>query len=147
MTTSLHASRRPLQLLVAASVVVLLSACATMGGKPEDVVAQRAQAYWNARIKGDSAAAYAMVNSGYRKLYTLDDFKRQYAATSAREAEVKKVECDTDKCNVSTRMEVQPPMPASNLSAMAAKKPFTIETYSDSTWLLEDGQWVLYIQP
>ena len=146
MKTALFPSR-PVKALAVMAAAAMLGACATLGGKPEEVVAKNAQAYWNARIQGDTAKAYALVSPGYRKLHSLDDFKREYAATSAREAEVKKVECGPDRCTVSTRLAVAPPVPASNLSAMAAQKPFTIETYSDSIWLLEDGQWSLYLQP
>ena len=143
MTTSLHASRRPLQLLVAVAAATLLSACATMGGKPEDVVAQRAQAYWDARIKGDAATAYSLLSPGYRKLHTQKDFAKEYASTTAVEAQVKKVVCSEDKCTVSTRLVVTPALPG----IMSLQNPIKIDSYSDTTWLLEDGKWGLFLQP
>ena len=143
MTTSSCASRRPLQLLVAVAAATLLSACATMGGKPEDVVAQRAQTYWDARIKGDAATAYALLSPGYRKLHTQKDFAKEYAATSAVEAQVKDVVCTADKCTVNTRLVAILPM----MGGISTQNPVKIDTYSESTWLLEDGKWGLFLQP
>lgn len=142
MKTSMFPARS-LRALSVVAAAALLGACATMGGKPEDVVAQRAQAYWDARIKGDTTAAYALLSPGYRKLHTQTDFSKEYASTSAVEAQVKKVQCTEDKCTVSTRLVVTPVLPG----MMAMQKPVRIENYTDSIWLLEDGKWGLFLQP
>ena len=53
MTTTLFQPQF-LRVGAAAALALSLSACATFGGgTPEEIVAKRAQAYWDARIKGD----------------------------------------------------------------------------------------------
>ena len=142
MKTSMFPARS-LRALSVVPAAALLSACATMGGKPEDVVAKRAQAYWEARIKGDTAAAYALLSPGYRKLHTEKDFVREYPGTSAVEAEVKKVQCTENRCSVTTRLGVAPVLPG----MLSQGKPLKIDSYSDSIWLLEDGKWSMFLQP
>ena len=46
----------------------MLSACASLAPKtPEEAVSQRAQAYWDARLKGDKAKAVEAYRSAYQK--------------------------------------------------------------------------------
>lgn len=117
-----------------------LTACATMdSGTPEQIVTKRAQAYWDARLKGDASAAYGFANDAFRQAVDEEKFKRGHMATFAVGAEVQKVECDAQKCDVGVNLKVNPPLPG--------KKIGTIDMYSKQTWLLEDGQWKLYLEP
>ena len=117
-----------------------LTACATMdSGTPEQIVTKRAQAYWDARLKGDASTAYGLTNDAFRQAVDEDKFKRGHMATFAVGAEVQKVECDAQKCDVGINLKVNPPLPG--------KKIGTIDMYSKQTWLLEDGQWKLYLEP
>ena len=46
---------------VVAASMLLLAGCASMEtGKPEEIVAKRAQAFWNARAAGQTDKAYAL---------------------------------------------------------------------------------------
>ena len=117
-----------------------LTACATIdSGTPEQIVTKRAQAYWDARLKGDASTAYGLTNDAFRQAVDEDKFKRGHMATFAVGAEVQKVECDAQKCDVGINLKVNPPLPG--------KKIGTIDMYSKQTWLLEDGQWKLYLEP
>lgn len=117
-----------------------LSACATFGGgTPEQIVAKRAQAYWDARLNGDTAKAYAFTNEAFKLAVDESKFKQGHMATFAVGAEVSKVVCDAQKCDVGINLKVNPPLPG--------KKIGTIDMYSKQTWLLEDGQWQLFLEP
>lgn len=117
-----------------------LGACATMdSGTPEQIVTKRAQAYWDARLKGDATTAYGFANDAFRQAVSEQKFKQGHMATFAVGAEVQKVECDAQKCDVGTNLKVNPPLPG--------KKIGTIDVYSKQTWLLEDGQWKLFMEP
>ena len=117
-----------------------LAGCATMdSGTPEQIVTKRAQAYWDARLKGDASTAYGFANDAFKQAVDEQKFKRGHMATFAVGAEVQKVECDAQKCDVGVNLKVNPPLPG--------KKVGTIDMYSKQTWLLEDGQWKLYLEP
>ena len=117
-----------------------LTACATFGtATPEQMVAKRAQAYWDARLKGDTAKAYQFTNAAFKLAVDEKGFSRNHMASFAVGAEVHKVECDAQKCDVGVNLKVDPPLPG--------KKVGTIDMYSKQTWLLEDSQWVLFLEP
>lgn len=137
-------SMQSFRMLTVVAVATVLSACATMErGKPEDVVAQRAQTYWDARLRGDMAAAYALTNPGYRKIRSLHEFTRAYRATSVDGAKVGSVDCEPDRCTVNMEFRATVAFPMKGIN----QKPVTIDTFSSSTWLLENGQWWLYMEP
>lgn len=123
-----------------AAAALSLTACATFGGgTPEEVVAKRAQAYWNARLNGDASKAYQFTNAAFKLAVDEKKFKQNNMASFAVAAEVHKVECDAQKCDVGINLKVDPPIPG--------KKLGTIDMYSKQTWLLEDGQWMLFLEP
>ena len=54
-----------------------LAACATMdSGTPEQIVTKRAQAYWDARLKGDASTAYGFANDAFKQAVDEQKFKR-----------------------------------------------------------------------
>ena len=120
---------------------MMLTACASlgMGGTPEEVVAKRANDYWAARISGDKGKAYSYANAAYKLAVTQEGFSRQYPGTFAQSAKVKTVNCEQQKCEVGIALVVNAPIPGRKVS--------NIDMYSTQTWLLEDGQWWLYLQP
>ncbi|MCS4294709.1 hypothetical protein M2375_002942 [Comamonas sp. BIGb0152] len=126
--------------LFAIGAAVSMVACASFQpSTPEEVVAKNALAFTNARIKGDHAAAYAYTNAAYQKARTLEDYKKAYPGTFAQSAAIHDVKCDEEKCAVGIDLKVKPPLITKNLG--------TIDMYSKQTWLLEDGQWRLYVEP
>lgn len=126
--------------LFAIGAAASLVACASLQpATPEEIVAKDALAFTNARIKGDHAAAYAYTNAAYQKAHTLDQYKKAYPGTFAQSAAIHDVKCNEEKCDVGIDLQVKPPLIGKNLG--------TIEMYSKQTWLLEDGQWRLYLEP
>lgn len=117
---------------------LLLAGCASFApATPEQMVQQRATAYWQARITGQVDKAYALSTPSYRQLRTEAQFKTQFGSSlSIESAEIKKIDCEIDKCNVQLRMSVKPQLPGVKLGA--------INTYVNELWLLEAGEWWRY---
>lgn len=126
---------RWLGLSVVVSGSLLVAGCANLGvSKPEDVVKQRSEAFWAARVAGKIDKAYALTSPSFRKLRTLDQYQSQYAkGAGLKQVSVVKVACEPEKCTVRIKIEATPPLMGVSVG--------TIATHSDEIWLLEDGQW------
>ena len=71
---------RILGLSVMVSGSLLMVGCASLGAsKPEDIVKQRSETFWAARVAGQMDKAYALTTPSYRKLRTLEQYQSQYA--------------------------------------------------------------------
>jgi len=128
------------KVLFAIGAAAAVVGCASLQpATPEEVVAKNALAFTNARFQGDHAAAYAYTNAAYQKARTLEQYKKAFPGTFAQSAEIHDVKCDAEKCDVGVDLKVKPPLIGKNLG--------TIDMYSKQTWLLEDGQWRLYLEP
>ncbi len=120
--------------------VASLGACASFAPKtPEQSVTQRSQEYWDARIKGDKAKAYTYAHPSYKQVASEKDFALQFPGTFAKSVQIQKVECDTEKCTVGVNMKVTPPIIGSKLK--------DIDMYVSESWLLDGGQWWIYLKP
>ena len=118
----------------ALAVALALAGCATLGGTPEQAVAQRSAEYWKARASGDYATAYALTPPSYRQLHSLEQFRQQFGQGAAIQgAEVVKVDCEAEKCSARIKISAAPALVGLNLG--------TIATHLSETWLLEGGQW------
>jgi len=97
---------------LAALAAILLAACAD-NRPPEEIVAERAQARWDALVARDFDAAYEYYTPGYRELNTSADFaaemRRRPVTWTA--AEVFAVECEADspRCEVRARLNYSAP--------------------------------------
>ena len=129
---------RILGLSVMVSGSLLMVGCASLGAsKPEDIVKQRSETFWAARVAGQMDKAYALTTPSYRKLRTLEQYQSQYAkGAGMKQVSVIKVTCEPEKCTVRTKIEAAPPLMGVSVG--------TIATHSDEIWLLEDGQWWRY---
>jgi len=124
--------------IFAVSTLMLLASC-NEARPPEEIVAERAQARWDALIARDYREAWKFLTPGYRE--TLEDF--DYAAEMARRpiqwtsAEVFRVECDEDlpRCSVQTRIEYTVP------AAMPGVGSLSSRSGSVEIWLQIEGQW------
>lgn len=126
--------------LFAIGAAASLVACAAFQpDPPEQAVAKRAQGYWDARLKGDAEKTRSYMNEAFRLAVDDKRFARNYMATFAVGAKVKKVTCEAEKCEVGVNLSVIPPIPGQKMG--------TIDMYSTQTWLLEDGRWNLYQAP
>jgi hypothetical protein len=82
-------------------MVLPLAACAVLQGKPEEVVAQRAQERWDDLVKGDFKAAYQFLSPGSRSVQSEDDYVKGLRRDFWKSAQVKKVTCEgEDRCDV-----------------------------------------------
>lgn len=121
--------------LLALLAAALLSGCATFTpATPQEQVTKRAAEYWQARIAGNPAQAYALLTPSYRKIKTLEQFTVQYGQpVSVIAAEVVSVNCEAEKCTAKMKLDTKPFIPGLNLGV--------IDMYVDEIWLMEDGQW------
>ena len=95
-------------------VVALLAACATTTGQfvtgqspPEvkkEVVTARANARWQALLRGDLAAAYEYLSPGAKADMSLDLYKGKHKIGMYRAAKIESVVCDADVCTVSVSL-------------------------------------------
>jgi hypothetical protein len=137
-TLSWIRQRQPLWMPALAAVAAMaLAGCATMAAPPEKVVEQRAAAYWKARVAGDYGRAYELSTPAYRKLHTVEEFRKQFGSgVAVQSAEPVNVTCEPEKCVVRIKIGATPALLGMNLG--------TIATHLSETWLLEDGQWWRY---
>jgi hypothetical protein len=134
----MHAITRRFSLITLVTAGTLLSACASFQTKPEDAVTQRANARWQALVKGDMAKAYTYNTPGFRAVVDFEGFKgRTGIAGRWHAAQVVNVTCDTpERCKAIIKLEFSTLMPG--------RSKDRITTHIDETWLLEDGQWWIF---
>lgn len=98
--------------ILAVLAAILLAACAD--NRPaEEIVAERAQARWDALVARDFAAAYEYYTPGYRETTTAEAFSAEMSIRSVKwtAAEVFGIECEADapRCEVRTRLKYSAP--------------------------------------
>ena len=89
-----------------------MSGCAGVGGISADspdqakreAVAARAEARWQALIKGNLPAAYEYLSPATRATVPLDVYKAKHKAMLYRSANVESVDCVKDACTVRLRV-------------------------------------------
>jgi hypothetical protein len=110
ISASIVAIQRHLTRSAAVAVWATLAVgCASLPGSlspdsPADVkqaaVAERANARWQAIIKGEYGKAYEFSSEASRQAVTLDRFRDRARTVAFRDAVVKGVECAADTCRV-----------------------------------------------
>lgn len=133
-----HRAARAATLLAAVGLV----GCAALTPTPqtpEQVVEARANAYWSAMLKKDVTAAYGYLAPGVRSIFPQAAFAgSRGAAVRWTAAQVSRVRCPSaTKCLATVRIESK--------SLVGHATGATVPTYFDETWVLQDGQWWLYI--
>jgi hypothetical protein len=132
---------RVLRWLVRVTVVGLaagLTGCGSLSvdSAPEQkqkVVAERAQARWDALIKGDLDAAYQFLSAGSKAATPLATYKAKIKPGMWRAVKVDRIECERNVCKVIT------------LITYDAKRMKGIETPFDENWIIENGSaWYVY---
>jgi hypothetical protein len=134
----MHSITRRLSLITLVAAGALVSACASFKTKPEDAVTQRANARWQALVKGDMAKAYTYSVPGFRAVVDVDGFKgRTGIAGRWHSAQVVNVTCDApERCKAVIKLEFS--------ALIRTHAGDRITTHIDETWLLEDGQWWIF---
>ena len=104
---------------------------------PEEIVAEKSQAYWKARIARDVEAAYAMTPPSYRAVHSLENFRLKHGAPPAfGQQTIASVQCEQERCKVTSTFQAFIPMaPRANVSVPKS-----------DTWLQEDGQWWIFVE-
>ncbi len=133
---SVRLRSRPFGCLAGLVLAASLVGCAGLGGSPKDVVASRAQARWDALIRGDLKTAYTYLSPGYRKAKSFERYKRTiFGVGKWKSAQVGKVEClQPDVCRVWVNVGVRLQVP---------RRGEPIESVNPvlERWILRDGQW------
>jgi hypothetical protein len=138
---SLPSKSRLLCTLAAVGLVTSLGACSSLselGKTPEEIVALRSQARWDAIFADNWETAYSYATPAYRERVDLRAYRALYGSTVDRKgARVAKVNCESaEVCVATIAMRFTLPQ----LPATAAP----LETNFDERWLLgEDGRWYL----
>lgn len=92
----------------ACAVLILAAACATTPPPPlteEEAVRQRAQAYWDARVKMDVERFYALESPEFRKHVSLAVYAKNYSGEIMyRAAKVGKVDIEGDEAKVEVHL-------------------------------------------
>jgi hypothetical protein len=96
-------------------------------------VEARVNARWDALIKGDLDAAYALLSPASREATTLEMFKRNTRAGGFREARIDKVECGAELCTVKLSVTYDHRLMKG------------VQTPIEETWIFDKGQpWLVY---
>lgn len=118
--------------------VLLLAGCAQqplVQTTPEEQVAVRAKARWDAVVARDWAKAYSFATPAYRQAIDLDGFKgRSAAPVIYKSAEVVSVKCEETACTATMKIGVTPVQSGFG----------DLSTTIDERWVLDEGQWWRY---
>lgn len=108
---------------------------------PEAVVRERAKARWDALIAGDTEKAYQFLQPSYRAVRNLNFYRGTIAggAVQWKNAEVVGVECKTEVCSATIRIEYVP------VAIKAAGG--VLMNHFDEQWVSDQGAWWLYQRP
>jgi hypothetical protein len=109
--------------------------CSSLGGISKDSpleakkerAGQRAQARWDALIRGDVNAAYEFLSPGTRAITSQAAYKGRIKPGMWRSAKVQSVECEADVCSVKLLLDYD------------ARRVRGIETPLTEKWIIESG--------
>lgn len=133
---------RPWQAGLVATLLAMVSGCASLVSKPDDQVKALATQRWQHLIAGDFDKAYEMATPGFRKVRNLRDYRVRKSAVPVKwlSAEVLRVECTPaetpTKCVVRIKLDSEPSIPSGFKGVMSSG--------IDETWLFEDGRWWMF---
>lgn len=130
--------------MVGAFAAVMAAGCATTSGGlapdspaalKEMVVAERADARWQALIKRDYKGAYAYFSPASRETTSLPKFQSQIEAFEYRAVTIDKIECVAEVCKVVLKLTYDFPL----------GKARGIVTPLDENWIIDQGQaWFVF---
>lgn len=112
------------------AVMAMVASCAAVKPRTaEEIVKERAQARWDALVKGDAKAAYAFMSPGSRALLTAEAYVTSIRVGFWKSAQVNKVECGTEQaCEAHVTIEYE-------FQAQRIKTPLR------ETWIREGTDW------
>lgn len=121
---------------ITAGAALALAACSEPP-PPEEIVAERAQARWDALIDSDVEASYRYESPGYRARNKVTDHAVRLSRRQVtwREAVVRGVECGEDRCTAEVVVSYSADGAPGVLSGMRGERPV------EEVWIQIDGQW------
>ena len=115
--------------LVTGVLALVLSGCAVVAPRSEAVVSERAQARWDALVKGDFNAAYGYLSPGSRSITSATDYATGFRRGFWKSAAIEKVECrSAQSCEVSATIEYE-------FMGTRTKTPLR------ETWIRDGSEW------
>jgi hypothetical protein len=113
-----------------AALTLLVSGCAALDLRDADaVVKERAQARWDALVKGDTSAAYQYLSPGSRAALTRDAYAGSIRQGFWKSAKVDSVKCESaDSCDAQVTIEYE-------FQGRRMKTPLR------ETWIREGSEW------
>jgi len=125
-------------------VAVVVAGCATTGGGltkdspaalKEKVVAERANARWQALIKRDYKGAYGFLSPASRETTSLPTFQARFEVAEYRAVTIEKVECAEEVCKVMLKLTYD--LPPARIRGVV--------TPLDEDWIIGQGQaWLVF---
>lgn len=83
-----------------------IAGCATVEATPEQAVKERAQAKWDALVKGDTKTAYGYFSPGSREVLSLEAYDAAVRKGFWKSAQVERVVCaNPDSCDAIGTMQ------------------------------------------
>lgn len=117
---------------LAASLLMAVAVASCVAIRPpaaEEVVKERAQARWDALVKGDTKAAYAFLSPGSRAVLTPESYATSIRVGFWKSAQVNRVVCGTQQtCEAHVTIEYE-------FQAQRIKTPLR------ETWIREGTDW------
>ncbi|MCA1778105.1 MAG: hypothetical protein LC637_01605 [Xanthomonadaceae bacterium] len=119
-------------------ILGLLAACTQNDPRPpEEIVAERAQARWDALIEKTFQDAWQFHTPAYRERTPPDDFEQDLKRRPVQwiSAEVQSVSCEADSCEANVLVGYRVPVAPAGMSNMGMRRPIT------ERWIEVDGGW------
>jgi hypothetical protein len=129
--------RTALPLLVALAALAACSDSSVTQQSPEERVAERSVARWDAMIAGDWKKAYDMLTPGYREATPFDRWRAQFgSAATWKSVSVEDIICtEGDRCQATLLLDYEVSIPRFGVQNRPGRRPI------EETWLLVDGEW------
>jgi hypothetical protein len=126
--------------VLAAAVATLLGACATVPTSPQEALALRAQARYDALIAKNYKQVYEFFAPSYRERISYESWVGSRAPrASFLSAKVVNVKClSDDACDLQVESTYQAPR------GVKASPKGVIERVTEQRWVRVDGEWWLY---
>ena len=136
---------RPVRWMVWAALGLTagLNGCASLSvdsapERKQQLVAERAQARWDALLKGDLDVAYQFLSAGSKAATTLPAYKAKIKPGMWRAAKVDKIDCEREICKV-VMLITYDAKPARGIPVKGIQTPL------DENWIIENGSaWYIY---
>jgi hypothetical protein len=127
--------------LLLSLVIAIFAGCASerggslpvqAGKTPEVRVRERAQARWDALLKGEADKAYTFLSPASRETMTVFTYRARVNPQSWRGATVESVVCEAERCDVKITIKME----------VLNKLPVTVPGVAE-TWILDQSEWWL----